>query len=272
MKRFDGYVLGIVLALLPAGCSVREDRLSCPCYLDIDYRIVLSAGREGFSPGAVDVSVYAPDSVWRRKHPLSSCPETDEVVVRRDSVRVIALLGGTSSPGFPASGTRMTYGTGKQIDSLYVHTEQVDCSGEEARALLHPRKQFSTLSFSDGEDGERFRQFDWVLQGTTCGLDLADLSAVEGDYSVQPVEIAGTGGFQVRIPRQVRPDLVIAFRSRAHPLNRFVCPVGRHLFEAGYDPAAPDLPDYDLRIDFRQALVYLRIADWTEETIYSLYD
>ena len=272
MKRFDGYVLGMILALLPAGCSVREDRLSCPCYLDIDYRDVLSAGREGLSLGAVDVSVFAPDSVWRRKHPLSSCPETDEIVVRRDSVRVIALLGGSVSPGFPASGTRIVYGTGKQIDSLYVHTEQVDCSGEEARALLQPHKQFSTLSFSDGEDGTLFRQFDWVLQGTTCGLDLADLSAVEGEYSVQPVEIAGTGGFQVRIPRQVRPDLVISFRSRAHPLNRFVCPVGRHLFEAGYDPAAPDLPDYDLRIDFSQALVGIRVRGWEEETLYCLYE
>ena len=259
-----------MLALLPA-CSVREDRLSCPCYLDIDYRDVLAGGWESLSRGTVDVSVYASDSLWRRNHPLALCPETEEVTVGRDSVRVIALLCGLSAPGFPVSGTRILCGPDRQIDSLYVHTEKVDCSGEEARCLLQPHKQFSTLTFTDGEDGARFRQYDWTLRGTTCGLDLADLSAVDGDYAVFVAEDALTGCFRARIPRQPRPDLVLEFRSRAHPLNRFVCPVGRYLFAAGYDPAAADLPDYELRIDFHQALLGIRVRGWEEEHVYSLY-
>ena len=42
--------------------------------------------------------------------------------------------------------------------------------------------------------------------------------------------------------------------------------------EFGYDPAAVDLPDFCLRIDFREALLYLRITDWQDEYIYSLYE
>ena len=56
------------------------------------------------------------------------------------------------------------------------------------------------------------------------------------------------------------------------PAENNLVPVGMYLFAAGYDPDAIDLPDFSFRIDFRDALLYLRIADWQDEYIYSLYD
>ena len=35
-------VFRLILLLAATGCTVLEDRLPCPCYLDIDYREVLS--------------------------------------------------------------------------------------------------------------------------------------------------------------------------------------------------------------------------------------
>ena len=76
----------------------------------------------------------------------------------------------------------------------------------------------------------------------------------------------------MRIPRQLRDDLLLEFWDKAEHRLVFTCPVGLYLFASGYDPAAADLPDCTLRIDFRQALLCLLITDWTEETIYRLYE
>lgn len=271
MKRFELALLWILLALTPAGCSVLEERSSCPCYLDIDYGVVRAGGWGRFPGAVVCVSAQAPDSVWRAEHPLASCPETEEITVHRDSVRVIALLRSGQLSPLQSIGGQITCSPDCQIDSLYAFSETVDCTGEETRVVLVPHKQFSTLSFEDGEGGSLLRQYDLVVQGTTCGFLLTDLSAVEGPYVVRVEEVPGSGCFPVRIPRQLRPDLVLMFRSRVNPLDRFRCPVGRCLFEAGYDPAAADLPDYDFRIDLQNALLGIRVRGWEDEFIYSLY-
>ena len=36
-------VFRLILLLAATGCTVLEDRLPCPCYLDIDYREVLQS-------------------------------------------------------------------------------------------------------------------------------------------------------------------------------------------------------------------------------------
>ena len=82
----------------------------------------------------------------------------------------------------------------------------------------------------------------------------------------------GEGRICVRIPRQIRSDRLLEFWEKDEHRLLFSSPVGVYLFAAGYDPAAIDLPDFSLRIDFRDALLYLRIADWQDEYIYSLYD
>ena len=271
MKRFDTATLWTFLALLSAACSVLEDRLPCPCYLDIDYREVRSAGWGDFPGAVVNVSAYTPDSVWRARHMLASCPETEEAAVGRDSIRVIALMYSGLLSSLPLRGWQFTCGPDRQIDSIFVYSETIDCNGEEARAVLVPHKQFSTLWFIDGEGGTLLRQYDLVVQGTTCGFDVTDLSAVEGVYAVRVEEKPGSDCFPVRIPRQLRPDLVLTFRSRVNPTDRFNCPVGRYLFEAGYDPASADLSDYELRIDLRHALLGIRVLGWENEYVYSLY-
>ena len=257
---------------LGVACTVREDRGDCPCYVDVDYRQVLRTTRSGDASGLVEVAFFNPDRNWTTSHALGSCPEVEEVPVDKGSLRVVAVLHDQPRQKYLTNGTVITYAAGNEIDPLYVHTELLDCTEETTRCTLQPHKQFTTLTFTDEQDGALCRQYHLVVRGTTCGLDAADLSAVEGPYLYTVQESDGTGAIRVRIPRQLRDDLLLEFWEKREQRLLFTCPVGLYLFAAGYNPDAEDLPDYDLRIDFRQALVYLRIADWTEETIYSLYD
>ena len=138
--------------------------------------------------------------------------------------------------------------------------------------MLQPQKQFSTLFITDESEGSLCRQYNLVIRGTTCGFDAVDYAAVDGSYLYTVQEDDGTGRISVRIPRQKRSDLVLEFWDKEDHLKRFSSPVGLYLFAAGYDPAASSLPDYEIRIDFRDALLYLRVSDWEEEHVFSLYE
>ncbi|MBQ1673109.1 MAG: hypothetical protein II064_03385 [Bacteroidales bacterium] len=111
-----------------------------------------------------------------------------------------------------------------------------------------------------------------MIRGSTCGFDAADFTAIDGAYLYTVQENDGAGRISVRIPRQRRNDLVLEFWDKDDHTRRFTSPVGLYLFAAGYDPDALDLTDYTIRIDFRQALLYLRVSDWETERVFALYD
>lgn len=266
-------VLLLAAGLLAAGgCTVREDRQPCPCFLDVDYREVLAAGLfPAEEPGIVDVAVLIPEHPVRCTHKLAACPDIEEKTVMRDTAQVIALVGNRMPEGFPERGTQIRYEAGNQIDSLYVHTARLDCTVEETTCVLKPQKQFSTITFTDETDGNTLRKYNLVVRGTTCGFDAADLSALEGDYLYTVQEYDRNGRISVRIPRQLESSLMLDFYDKDTYQQLFSAPVGLYLFDAGYDRQAPGLEDYSVRINFEEALVYLRIADWEEEYIYQLY-
>lgn len=266
------WLCAVLPAILAAGCTVLEDRLPCPCYLDVDYREVLAPPDPENRCSVVEVNVLASEPVWTVRHPLEECPSVEEVSVEKAQVQLVAVVHDRPLQDFLDAGTAILYEPGNQIDSLYVHTGKVDCTAEEAVCVLHPHKQFSTLFFTDESGGDLCRQYNLVIRGSTCGFDAADLSAVDGEYLYTVQENDGTGRISVRVPRQKRNDLMLEFWDKESFRKWFACPVGLYLFAAGYDPLAEDLPDFELRIDFRAALVYLRVAGWSEETIYSLYD
>ena len=270
--HFVRALFGCFLLCAGIGCTVREDRLPCPCYLDVDYRALLAAEPAVGTAGRVDLLLQDAGSRWMTQHPLELCPELEEFSVEKNRLQVIALVHDKPWRDFLAADTRVTYEPGNEMDALYASTQWVDCSDEEASCVLQSHKQFSTLQFTDEAGGALCRRYNMVIRGSTCGFDAADLSAVEGEYLYTVQEDDGQGRICVRIPRQLRNDLLLEFWEKDRHNLLFSCPVGLYLFAAGYDSAAEDLPDFSLRIDFRDALLYLRIADWKDEYIYSLYD
>ena len=270
--HFIRAVFGCLLLAAGIGCTVREDRQPCPCYLDLDYRELLAAPPPADSAVRVDVVLYDPDCCWKAQHALDLCPEMEEVSVDKAELQVVALVHDKPWRDHLTQSTCIRYEPGNEMEALYSHSERVDCTGEEASCVIRPHKQFSTLTFTDEEEGALCRRYNMVVRGTTCGFDAADFSAIDGEYLYTIQEDDGSGHIRVRIPRQKRGDLLLEFWEKDRHRLLFTCPVGVYLFAAGYDPDAEDLPDFSLRIDFRTALLYLRVASWKDEYIYKLYD
>ncbi len=271
-KVFSLLILDVALAAsVAAGCSVLEDREPCPCYLDVDYAVVKGEDLLDGRRGNVDVSVYVPESSCETTFDLDSCPDINENVVRRSMARVVGVVHNRPLRWFLERGTAITYEPGNQIDSVYAHTSEVDCRGEEAYCLLEPHKQFHTIHFTDEFGGDACRQYNLVIKGSTCGFDAATLRAIEGDYLYTVQERDRDGGISVRVPRQEYDDLILEFWTKDDFRKVFTAPVGQYLKATGYDKKALDLCDFVVTINFRQALVYVRVADWEDEYVFALF-
>lgn len=261
-----------LLAICGASCSVLEDRRPCPCYLDVDYTEILTSKPLDGKPGKVDVVAYLPTREYPSAFTLSDCPDINENAVERGQATVVGIVHNRPLETFLKTGARTVWEPGNQIDSVFVHSSTVDCSGEEAYCLLHPHKRFHTIHFSDGRGGEVLRTWNMVVRGTTCGFDAVDFSTIDGEYLYTIQEYDADGGVSVRVPQQREDDLLLEFWSKEDYRKVFSFPVGRYMAATGYDRRAADLCDFDIRIDFRENLAYVRVADWVDEWIFSIYE
>lgn len=264
-------VLGILL-YAASGCSVKEDREPCPCYLDVDYSAVLESRPLDRIPGSVDVSVFVPGRTCPTSFPLSSCPYVKENVVKRSLAQVVGVVHSRPGRDFLSGDGLVTWAPGNQIDSVFVHTSTVDCTGEDAYCRLDVHKQFHTLFFSDEFGGGALREYNLVVVGSTCGFNALTLEAVEGKYLYTVQDYDAEGGISVRVPRQISDDLMLEMWTKDDYRRVFAAPIGQYMARTGYDRTAADLTDFDIFINFRQAAVYVRVADWEDRYITANFD
>ena len=264
--------LFIALVYSTIGCTVLEDREPCPCYLDVDYTDILAGRPLDAQPAAFDVTVYNPSVADAAVYSPEDAPQVDEVRIRKSMARVVGVFHNRPVRNFLQDGTKVTWERGNQMDSVFVHSTEVDCTGEDAYCLLEAHKQFSTLTFVDAEGQSELEKYNLVVRGNTCGFDAADfLAPIDGEY-LADVQEDGTGAQHVRVPRQKDASLVLEFWTKdAQKRKLFSSPIGSYIFSMGYDKEALDLPDYTIRIDFRNMLMYIRVADWEDEYIYALF-
>ena len=270
IDRIFGMMITVCCVRALSGCSVMENREPCPCYLDLDYSEVLAEWPSDGPSGKIEVGVYRLSSDYSSVYLLSDCPSSEEKAVTRGMAEVVGVVHNRPARFLLSDGTRIRWAAGHQIDSVYGHHSTVDCTGEEARCLLELHKQFHTVRISDGFDGAMLHAYKLVVQGTTSGFDESDFSAIEGDYGFTVPEQEGVTSF--RIPRQLRDDLLLKCLRPEDDAVAFTFPLGRYLAATGYDKSALDLCDFDLKIDFRRSVAYIRIAGWIDEWMVSLYE
>ncbi len=276
-RYFSKWMCLIIAALLfiSGGCTVKEDREPCPCYLDVDYTAVLGAQYYGKKvPGKVEVALFTPAEQNYTSFALADCPDINENVVQRNMARVVGLVHNRPLRDYLANGSAITWARGNEIDSVYVHASLVDCTGELAYCLLEPHKQFHTLFFHDQFEGASLREYNMVVVGSTCGFDVNEenFEAIEGDYLYTVQEYDRDGGISVRVPRQIHDDLRLEFWTKDDYRRVFVAPIGQYMKATGYDKEAIDLVDFDITINFRDAQVFVRVADWKDEWMFPLFD
>lgn len=159
---------------------------------------------------------------------------------------------------------------GSCYDSLYAASERVDCSGGTAYLRPLPHKQFITVRVTDNDGGRSVVKYDLSVKGDVNGLDLRNLSPVNGPFKAALTPDSGGDTLSVRIPRFGGDGFTIELAPKSAAGGGYSILLGEAMRSAGYDFNARSLSDVLITLDFSRMTGFIRIAGWDTEKIFEI--
>lgn len=247
------------------GCSVKEDRVPCPAYLNVSFAdretIVKNVGMLGYTRSEVfreDINVAEYNPYWVK-------------AVRKGIITLSAYYG---MDGASASGHQVTIPVGSQCDSLYAFHEDVDCTGDMAYADVTLHKQFCTvfLDLNKPLTGQNsLNHYHLLVEGNTCGFDLLNFKPVEGSFRIEPRAEQGERVVRFRIPRQMDDSMKVTITYLTDdgediPMEKF--PLGEYIARMGYNWKAEDLQDIYVKVDIVAGFITVSVDGWEDGYVF----
>lgn len=255
-------ILGTMLTL---SCTVKEDRIACPCFLSEEFC------KAGSVPLTTDpwISFLGEngDAIEQKDIGKGMMREGPSYVskVPKQEIDVCVVYGNVH---YDLSTRRdvLVLGSGFEADSIYAHCAKVDCRRETASDTVLLSKQWCTLSIKL-EGSEAWKPYWFEIHGNWNGMDLSDLSAVKGTFRCIPRKMGATS-YEARLPRQADDGLTLqVYDTDAFGLPsslRYEYPLGVLMESKGYDWTRRWLSDASVTIDYAKADVYVEIAPWDD--------
>ena len=250
----------VLLLSAAAACTVKEDRGTCPCYLQVSFADPEAAG-EAEMLGWRDDRLFRDRIRIEESRPFWSRP------VDKGRLFLSACTG--IREAF-AEGRQMRIPPGAQADSLYAWFEEVDATGDLASAKVSFRKQFATVFLDLRKPAEIIGTFRFLVEGNSCGFDLLDFSPVEGRFRFEPIPRPGEEIVTFRVPRQGDTSLSVTVRPEDSVPARF--PLGEYVERLGYNWKTEELQDIYVSVDLARGLVDVRVADWEDGAVFPLVE
>jgi hypothetical protein len=239
---------------------VKEDRLPCPCYLDV------FLPQEGNVTKA-DISLWRDGEICRATVDPSDYPSGWTKPVSKGLLTFACWHGADKDQ---VTGHYLTIPLGLQCDSLYAYHSLVDATGERARSEVVFHKQFATVHLDIGKDASQMQRFTFLVEGNSCGFDLHTFDPVEGGFRWEGAARPGERIVRFRIPRQGDSTLSLAVRCDGAPAGSY--PLGEYITRLGYDWSTEDLQDIYVTVDIILGLVMISISGWEDGTVFHLIE
>lgn len=250
--------------VLPA-CSVKEDRVECPCWLRVKMDQAFS--ETGIASDKLRLMIYSSGLYYAETLGIDPDEGYHEVTVPKGEIVLVAAYGTTKDNEYQM----IEYG--RQSDSLYVAASHINATREIVDTDVVLYKQFSTMSirFGNEKSGVYFDDqvnYKLVVNGNTNGICLTDLAPVSGAFKAEP-RPDDKGQYLLRIPRQGDDKLSLDIYTESGSLiNTY--PIGQMIRDSGFDWNKTSLDDVIVTIDLTQISSGIDVADWDVVTITSL--
>ncbi len=256
-------VTGIIAsALLAVSCSVKEDRMPCPCRLGIDLQECGSAhdGNEGGGTVRfmnVTVAAWNDRFIFEQKvgHEDFGLPFEKAVPKCHISTSVTA-----GEQMMRRDGYRLVIPAGHDADEIWAHAGRVACFGESATDTARLHKQFARVKVKITKPAGDDYPCTFRLRSDVHGLDLRDLSPVNGELDLA-LERGQDDIIDFTLIRQHEDSRI---RLEVYESDRLIetFPVDDWIRELGYSWLARDLQDIDINIDYAKGEISVKVNDW----------
>ena len=256
----------IAAALISAAsCSLKEDREPCPCWLDINLQecgTVLDNrnGQVQERPvREVSVAAWNDSFLFQQKVGHEDYGEPYEKAVPKSYVSTSVVTG---EERMVRDGYRLTLREDEDADEIFAHAGHVACFREFASdtAVLH--KQFARVKVKITNPVGKDYPYTFRLRGTTCGLDLRDLTPLDGNVGMDLTR-GKDDIIEFNLIRQ-REDSLIEIDILEDGRTVETLPVHDWIARLGYSWLAKDLQDISINIDYAKGEISVSVSDWQD--------
>lgn len=254
MKAVPSVVLIFFVLLVLAGCSVKEDRIECPCRLMLDL-------------SGIDTSMVQSLNI----HAISSdgivfSDTLDQQDFSRTFVRDVPHIGMRISIwGIDGSGDVLQIPYGMECPPVYMCSFDADTSGEIFFKEVELYKNHCCLTVLF--DGLKEMPYSLTFRGNVDGYGKDGLPS-EGDFAC--VAYPGAeGGSQVILPRQTDSSLLLEVEDEHTSIMKTFA-IGEYLVRSGYDWTAESLKDATVILDYYITGITIIVKGWDKEYSYDI--
>lgn len=245
-------------AFLAAACSVKEDRISCPCLLVLDFAEVDPSleGKTGLMVSASEGVVLSDEldlQKYRGTRYMAPVPRTE--------LDLSLWLGGEDMTD--ASGLEIPYG--EDCPEVYMYNSSFTSSGEKHEEMVHLYKNHCRMTIY--AEGEVSVPLSMTVEGTVSGYD-RDGTPRDGGFGYALDFADLSEGREVVLPRQKDSSLKLVIDDRKENVKVFA--LGHYLESGGYDWTSPDLEDVSITIDFALTEIRLAVKGWDSVYTYEI--
>ena len=255
-RCFRNYLMGLLLLgglLLETACSVREDRMPCPCQLCLDF--VGPEIDEGALAGLMVTSMKG--FVWKDTVDIAKVRNGYRVSVPQTFLHIRSWIGADSCAS--ESGIVIPYG--RDCPRVYMHDSDIKAEGEYITETVTLRKNHCVLTLSI--EGEGRLSSDLRLKGNVAGYD-AEGQPLYGNFSCLLDEGGLESGYRAVLPRQTDASLMLEVDDGKGDCKAFA--LGQYIVSSGYDWTSPDLDDVSVTLDYAMTEIRLVVGGW--ESVY----
>lgn len=244
MKHF--LLIAVSAVFIASSCSVKEDRMDCPCTLDV----CVSGGNESI------VTLAMWNQVLKHSCDISIEGEGDRhlVPIPRGQYKLSACSG--LRHDMPSDGI-LLLNKGEEMDEMFTGQENLTALKDSAECYVELHKQYSQINmkllcfqYSDLPDS-------LIVRGNVDGMNIIDMTPHSGDFEVIVHTVFGEF-CRVCVPRQTDSSLELVVEGLG------TIPLGKYIEDAGYDWTVRDLPDMEIVIDLMENHVEIKAEGWED--------
>ena len=255
--KITSLVLAAFAVVAAVSCSVKEDRVECPCWLSVCLKDVSDKKDVTVSEWLDTKEMLSRETVAVQDY---TCTPYYEKQVPKGYVSIAVYRGKTR---MNIEDYKLMIPKGFDSDSLYAYCHRVDCSKESALDTAEIHKQFATvfLGMKNSNDGKPY-PYTIRVKSDVSGFNLVTLEPVAGEFSYEPEPLgAEKNQFVFRLPRQMDDSFNIEILEKGTVIETMN--LGKIIEEdKNYSWNALDLDDIYIGVDFALARVTLNIIPW----------
>lgn len=252
----------LLLIISLSGCSVKEDRNSCPCLL------VLDMGGIAGGPGEdllLSISSERGFS-YRDTIMLSHLSEKYRFMVPREDLLISCFSPSKAVSYVPSDGAGfaanlVSIKPGEDCPAIRMSSGLVNSVADTAFLKIRLRKNYCRLRLRLKRTGTEGASLSFKVDGKIAGYGLMG-EPVPGPFYAR-MSAEENEAFIVNLPRQKDNSLILNIMDGLEVVRGLS--LGVYIEASGYDWDAPDLEDIDMELDFDRSVLTLTINKWTEE-------